>query len=121
MLLFIDRTRHNRLEFEKYFRKQNGYYHIPILTKDINSLIFGAMKRCPDNVFPSNQRSKYNVKELVVLFNALNFQSVADWNGNFFCLQLKLGMTIQGVGIYSYIFIMIVSRSIEFWHLLVHH
>ena len=72
MLLFIDRTRHNRLEFEKYFRKQNGYYHIPILTKDINSLIFGAMKRCPDNV-----------KELVVLVNALNFQSVADWNGNF--------------------------------------
>ena len=89
MLLFIDRTRHNRLEFEKYFRKQNGYYHIPILTKDINSLIFGAMKRCPDNV-----------KELVVLANALNFQSVADRNGNFLCLQLKLGMPIQGVGIF---------------------
>ena len=100
MLLFIDRTRHNRLEFEKYFRKQNGYYHIPILTKDINSLIFGAMKRCPDNV-----------KELVVLVNALNFQSVADWNGNFVCLQLKLGMTIQGVGIFSYNLIMTVSRS----------
>ena len=80
MLLFIDRTRHNRLEFEKYFRKQNGYYHIPILTKDINSLIFGAMKRCPDNV-----------KELVVLVNVLNFQSVADWNGIFFLSSAEVG------------------------------
>ena len=110
MLLFIDRTRHNRLEFEKYFRKQNGYYHIPILTKDINSLIFGAMKRCPDNV-----------KELVVLVNVLNFQSVADWNGNFVRLQLKLGMTMQGDGIFIYIFIMTVSRRLKFWHLLIHH